>query len=65
MVGRKSPHPVSAAVAAEAGRYLAVIEHVLALDFLKPDLRTKVVRMQRQLIEVEINKPEDAAETSA
>ena len=68
MVGRKSPHPVSEAVAAEASRYLAVIEHVLALDYIKPDLRRKVVRMQRQLITVEINSRyplEDAAEAPA
>ena len=59
----KSPHPVSAAVAAEAARYLAVIDHVLALNYLRPDLRRKVIRMQRQLIEVEINShyPSDGA----
>ena len=55
MEGRKSPHPLSEAVAAEAGHYLTVIDHVLAMDYLKPELRRKVLRLQQQLIEAEIN----------
>ena len=68
MTGRKSPHPLSEAVAAEAGHYLTVIDHVLAMDYLKPDLRKKVVRLQRQLMEAETNnhyRREDTAETPA
>lgn len=55
MGSRASSHPVSEAIAAEASRYLAVIDHVLALDYLKPDLRRRVIRMQRQLMKVELN----------
>lgn len=68
MVGRKPPHPLSEAVAAEAGHYLTVIDHVLAMDYLKPDLRKKVVRLQRQLIEAEASnhyRSGDATETPA
>lgn len=43
-------HPLSAAVIEDAPRYLAVIDHVLAMDYLTPDLRRRVVRMQRQLV---------------
>lgn len=55
MAERVAPHPISEAIAAEASRYLVVIDHVLALDYLQPDLRRRVVKMQRRLIEAELS----------
>lgn len=52
---RVSAHPFSEAVAREAGRYLLVIDHVLAMNYLKPDLRRRVVNLQRNLIQIELN----------
>ena len=62
---RRSPHPISNAVAAQAGRYLAVIDAVLAMDYLKPDLRRKVMRIQRQLILAEIDNLSASEEPAA
>ena len=52
-------------VAREAGKYLAVIDHVLALGRLRPELRKRVVRMQRRLIQMDLNNhyPTGEAET--
>lgn len=68
IVDGKSPsHPISIAVAAEASRYLVVIDHVLAMGYLKPDLRRRVVKMQQQLMDAESTAHyhlDDAADAS-
>ena len=51
---RQPSHPISAYIARDAGRFLSVIDHVLALDYLKPELRRRVVRLQRDLIKAEV-----------
>jgi len=51
---RSPVHPLSTTVVREAGKFLAVIDHVLALNYLKPDLRRRVVKLQRQLIKAEM-----------
>ena len=47
--------PLSTAVVRQAGKFLVVIDHVLALNYLKPELRRRVVKLQRQLIKAEMS----------
>lgn len=61
-------HPISEMIAAEAPRYLAVIDQILAMDYLQPDLRRRVIRLQRQLIQIELGAhypAEDEAKTAS
>ena len=37
------------------GEFLVVIDHVLALNYLKPEPRRRVVKLQRQLIKAEMS----------
>lgn len=50
MAARRASHPLSAAVVEGAPRYLANIDRVLAMYYITPELRRRVVRMQRQLV---------------
>jgi hypothetical protein len=59
---RSEAHPLSESIARNAGKFLAVIDHVLALNYLKPDLRRRVVKLQRQLIKAEMSAHYQASE---
>jgi hypothetical protein len=52
---RSDVHPLSDLIARDAGKFLAVIDHVLALNYLKPELRQRVVKLQKQLIKAAVN----------
>ena len=52
---RSDAHPLSDLIARDAGKFLAVIDHVLALNYLKPELRQRVVKLQKQLIKADVN----------
>lgn len=54
MDSRQTAHPVSEMIARDAGRFLTVIDHVLALNYLRPELRRRVVKLQRDLIRAEM-----------
>ncbi len=59
---RSQVHPLSESIARDAGKFLAVIDHVLALNYLKPALRQRVVKLQRQLIRAAISAHYQATE---
>jgi len=52
---RSQAHPLSESIAPDAGKFLAVIDKVLVLNYLKPDLRRRVVKLQRRLIDAEMS----------
>lgn len=62
MASPEPPHPISDYIARDAGRFLVVIDHVLALNYLKPDLRRRVVKLQRNLIRAEMVSHYDSSE---
>jgi len=51
---RHPAHPVSEMIARDAASFLTVIEHVLALNYLRPELRRRVEKLQRELLRAEM-----------
>ena len=48
--GDGEAHKLSDYVAKDPQRFLSVVDHVLSLGYLEPDLRQRVLRLQSQLI---------------
>ncbi len=59
---RSNVHPLSDLIARDAGKFLAVIDHVLALNYLNPELRRRMVKLQKQLITAEVSAHYQAPE---
>jgi hypothetical protein len=58
------PEPIdfSDRIASDRRRVLEVIDQVLALDYLAPDLRRRVIKLQRGLVEAELSARDRARE---
>ena len=55
MRGATAPLVLSGRIASDPRPFLEVIDHVLMMDCIKPDLRRRVIRFQQVLIRAELD----------
>lgn len=61
MAARSGRHSLAASSIPDSTRFIELIDHILVMNYLKPDLRLRVISLQRRLIEAELNEHYRAA----